>query len=203
MAHGAAVFAGVLMIVVGAFQAIEAFAAIVNDEYLVVLPNYVFALDLTVWGWIHLLLGLGLVAVGVFVLERRELGPRRRHFRGCGLRGPQLLLAALLPVVGAAHHRYRRTRDLGTRVVSSCARKPVDAADAAAGAIQASASGIPGRFALDLVRPRTPDDDERSLRDSVANGEVRRGHRPRAFHPQGVVPSRDRWRNVGQWARRA
>ena len=44
------------MIVVGAFQAIEAFAAIVNDEYFVVLPNYVFALDLTVWGWIHLLL---------------------------------------------------------------------------------------------------------------------------------------------------
>ena len=69
VAHGAAVFAGVLMIVVGAFQAIEAIAAIVNDEYFVVLPNYVFALDLTVWGWIHLLLGLGLVAVGVFVLR--------------------------------------------------------------------------------------------------------------------------------------
>ena len=69
LAHGAAVFAGVLMIVVGAFQAIEAFAAIVNDKYLVVLPNYVFALDVTVWGWIHLLLGLGLVAVGVFVLR--------------------------------------------------------------------------------------------------------------------------------------
>ena len=69
VAHGAAVFAGVLMIVVGAFQAVEAFAAIVNDEYFVVLPNYVFALDLTVWGWIHLLLGLGLVAIGVFVLR--------------------------------------------------------------------------------------------------------------------------------------
>jgi hypothetical protein len=68
-AQGAAVFAGVLLIVVGAFQAIEAFAAIVNDEYFVVLPNYVFALDLTVWGWIHLLLGLGLVAIGVFVLR--------------------------------------------------------------------------------------------------------------------------------------
>ena len=68
-AHVAAVFAGVLLIVVGAFQAIEAFAAIVNDEYFVVLPNYVFALDLTVWGWIHLLLGFGLVAIGVFVLR--------------------------------------------------------------------------------------------------------------------------------------
>ena len=49
-ALGIAVFAGVVMMVVGAFQAIEGFAAIVNDEYLVVLPNYVFALDVTVWG---------------------------------------------------------------------------------------------------------------------------------------------------------
>src|SRR5215207_3709100 len=42
-AQGVAVFAAVIMMVGGAFQAIEAFAAIVNDEYLVVLPNYVFA----------------------------------------------------------------------------------------------------------------------------------------------------------------
>lgn len=68
-AQGVAVFAGVVMMVVGAFQAIEGFAAIVNDEYLVVLPNYVFALDVTVWGWIHLFIGLGLVAVGAFVLR--------------------------------------------------------------------------------------------------------------------------------------
>ncbi|HZA32317.1 MAG TPA: hypothetical protein VE462_12455 [Propionibacteriaceae bacterium] len=68
-AQGAAVFAGVIMMVGGAFQAIQAFAAIVNDQYLVVLPNYVFALDVTVWGWIHLFIGLGLVAVGVFVLR--------------------------------------------------------------------------------------------------------------------------------------
>ena len=68
-AQGVAVFAAVIMMVGGAFQAIEAFAAIVNDEYLVVLPNYVFALDVTVWGWIHLFIGLGLVAVGVFVLR--------------------------------------------------------------------------------------------------------------------------------------
>ena len=33
-------FAGVIMIVAGAFQAIEGLAGIVNDEYLVVLPNY-------------------------------------------------------------------------------------------------------------------------------------------------------------------
>ena len=44
LAHGTAVFAGVLMIIGGAFQALEALAAIVNDKYLVVLPEYIYAL---------------------------------------------------------------------------------------------------------------------------------------------------------------
>ena len=68
LAHGTAVFAGVLMIIGGAFQAVEALAAIVNDKYLVVLPNYVFSIDVTGWGWIHLLIGLILAAIGVFLL---------------------------------------------------------------------------------------------------------------------------------------
>jgi hypothetical protein len=67
-AHGLSVFAGVMMIVGGGFQAFEALAAIVNDQYLVVLPNYIYAFDLTVWGWIHLLIGLGLVAIGICLL---------------------------------------------------------------------------------------------------------------------------------------
>lgn len=69
LAHGVAVFAGVIMIVAGAFQAIEGLAGIVNDQYLVVLPNYFLAFDITLWGWLHLLVGLALLAVGVFVLR--------------------------------------------------------------------------------------------------------------------------------------
>jgi hypothetical protein len=67
-AHGVSTFAGIMMIVGGAFQALEAIAAIVNDKYLVVLPNYVYAFDLTVWGWVHLLIGLALVAIGICLL---------------------------------------------------------------------------------------------------------------------------------------
>jgi uncharacterized membrane-anchored protein YitT (DUF2179 family) len=69
VAHGMAVFAGVIMIIGGAFQAVEALAAIVNDKYLVVLPEYIYAFDLTLWGWIHLLVGLGLLAIGIFLLR--------------------------------------------------------------------------------------------------------------------------------------
>ncbi len=67
-AHGVTVFAGVILIVGGGFQAFEALAAIVHDKYLVVLPNYIYAFDLTTWGWIHLILGLALVLVGICLL---------------------------------------------------------------------------------------------------------------------------------------
>lgn len=69
VAHGIAVFAGVIMIVAGAFQAVEGLAGIVNDEWLVVRPNYIFTFDLTLWGWLHLLVGLALLAIGIFLLR--------------------------------------------------------------------------------------------------------------------------------------
>jgi len=65
---GLSFFAGVLLIVGGGFQSLEALAAIVNDEYLVVAPNYIYTFDLTAWGWIHLLIGLALVAIGICLL---------------------------------------------------------------------------------------------------------------------------------------
>jgi hypothetical protein len=68
-AHGIAVFAGVVMIIGGAFQALEGLAGIVRDQWLVVLPEYIYAFDLTVWGWIHLLVGLALLVIGVSLLR--------------------------------------------------------------------------------------------------------------------------------------
>jgi hypothetical protein len=68
-AHGIAVFAGLVMIIGGAFQALEGLAAIVNDEWLVVRPEYIFAFDLTVWGVIHLLVGLALLVIGISLLR--------------------------------------------------------------------------------------------------------------------------------------
>jgi len=69
MAHGIAVFAGVIMIIAGAFQAVEGLAGIVNDQYLVVLENYFVAFDITLWGWLHLLVGVALAAIGIFLMR--------------------------------------------------------------------------------------------------------------------------------------
>ena len=68
-AHGIAVFAGVVMSVGGAFQALEGLAGIVRDKWLVVLPTYIYAFDLTARGVIHLLVGLALLVIGVFLLR--------------------------------------------------------------------------------------------------------------------------------------
>jgi hypothetical protein len=67
-AHGISIFAGVLLILAGVFQALEALSAIVHDQYLVVAPRYIYSFDLTAWGWIHLLIGLALIAIGVCLL---------------------------------------------------------------------------------------------------------------------------------------
>ncbi len=67
-ATGMIVFAGSIMLVAGVFQSIAGLAAILDDKFLVVTQNYVFDLDATAWGWVHLLLGvvLGFAGWGIF-----------------------------------------------------------------------------------------------------------------------------------------
>jgi len=68
-AVGLVVFAASIMIMAGAFQIIAGLAAIFDDQFFVVSRNYVFDLDVTAWGWIHLLLGILLAVAGWGVLS--------------------------------------------------------------------------------------------------------------------------------------
>jgi hypothetical protein len=70
-AFGGVTFASWMLILVGTFQAIEGLAAIFDDDFYVVARNYAFDLDVTAWGWIHLLLGIGLIVTGYFLFVRR------------------------------------------------------------------------------------------------------------------------------------
>jgi hypothetical protein len=63
-AIGALSFAASIMIVIGFFQVIAGLTAIFDDEFYVVTQNYVFDLDPTAWGWIHLLLGVVILFAG-------------------------------------------------------------------------------------------------------------------------------------------
>jgi hypothetical protein len=61
---GGITFAGAVMILAGSFQALTGLAAIFNDDFFVVTRNYAFDLDVTAWGWIHLLIGIFLFVAG-------------------------------------------------------------------------------------------------------------------------------------------
>jgi hypothetical protein len=70
-ATGGITFAACMLLLIGAFQLVAGLAAIIDDEFFVVTRNYTFDLDTTAWGWIHLLLGLLLVATGFGLFARQ------------------------------------------------------------------------------------------------------------------------------------
>jgi len=68
-AMGLILFAGIMMIMVGVFQAIQGVVALFNDTFYVVGQKWVFSFNVTTWGWIHLLAGVVLVVAGYFLFQ--------------------------------------------------------------------------------------------------------------------------------------
>jgi hypothetical protein len=69
-AAGGVVFAATVLILIGIFQAIAGLVAIIDDDFYVVTRNYTFDLDVSAWGWIHLVVGILLVCVGFALFAR-------------------------------------------------------------------------------------------------------------------------------------
>ena len=88
---GLLLFAALLMLLGGVFQAFIGLVAIFNDQFLIPARTYLFEFDRTSWGWVHLVLGV--VVAGA----------------GAGL----LAVPASIPRVGADRHRGEHRRDLG------------------------------------------------------------------------------------------
>jgi len=68
---GFTVFASTMMIILGAFHAIQGFVALLDDEFYVQVPNYTFRFDLTSWGWIHIIVGVIVAIAGYALLAGR------------------------------------------------------------------------------------------------------------------------------------
>jgi hypothetical protein len=69
-AVGGLTFAATVLLIIGTFQIITGFAAIIDDEFFVVGQHYAFDLDTTVWGVLELLIGIVVVATGWGLLNR-------------------------------------------------------------------------------------------------------------------------------------
>ena len=73
-ATGLIVFAGVMMIMAGGFQALTGLVAIFENEFYVETRNYLVKFDATTWGWVHLLLGVVVLFAGFAVMSGKTWG---------------------------------------------------------------------------------------------------------------------------------
>ena len=72
-AIGWSLFAAVMLITVGCFQVIAGIAAIAEDDIYAQTPEYILELDVTTWGWAHLLLGAILILSGLGIMTGNVL----------------------------------------------------------------------------------------------------------------------------------
>ncbi len=70
---GWVMFAGIILITVGIFQAFAGLVGILEDEILVLTPDYLVQLDATTWGWIHMIIGLLVIAAGFGIFSGNVL----------------------------------------------------------------------------------------------------------------------------------
>ena len=68
-AVGWAGFAGVMLIMIGVMDAMQGLVALFNDEFYIIGQEWIFEFDITAWGWIHVILGVVLIASGIGIFS--------------------------------------------------------------------------------------------------------------------------------------
>jgi hypothetical protein len=69
--EGWIIFAGVLLLLLGTFNAVDGIAAISRAHFFVGNAHYVFG-DLKAWGWTNLFLGIAQLLVGLGIFARNQ-----------------------------------------------------------------------------------------------------------------------------------
>lgn len=67
-------FAAFIMVFVGFFQMLQGLTAILKDTYYVVLPEWIVTVDISAWGWIHLVLGAVVFFAGLALFSGKAWG---------------------------------------------------------------------------------------------------------------------------------
>lgn len=66
------VLAGVLLLMSGAFEILQGASAIANDDLYAAGSDFLYQFDMTVWGWVHLVIGVLSIIVGIGILGGRS-----------------------------------------------------------------------------------------------------------------------------------
>jgi hypothetical protein len=69
-AAGGITFAATMGVLVGTFQILQGLVAVFNDDFYLVTRNYTFDLDVSAWGWIHVIIGAVMLAVAFGLFAR-------------------------------------------------------------------------------------------------------------------------------------
>jgi hypothetical protein len=68
-------FAGIAALIAGGYNALSGIAALADDDTLTAqAKDVLFGIDLTLWGWLWLILGIAQLVTGVLILMRNPLG---------------------------------------------------------------------------------------------------------------------------------
>jgi hypothetical protein len=67
-ANGMLLLGAIMMCIGGLFQGLQGFAAIIEDDFFVIGPEYAYEVDISTWGWIHLAAGIIVVMAGLALL---------------------------------------------------------------------------------------------------------------------------------------
>jgi hypothetical protein len=68
-AVGFTYFAAVMMMLSGGFEILQGLSAIIKKHFYVVGSEYIYKINVTTWGWIHLILGVIVLLAGVALLR--------------------------------------------------------------------------------------------------------------------------------------
>lgn len=84
-------FAGLMILLLGVFNAIEGLVALANDKYRAFIGGSFYVFNLTGWAIIHLILGLVMIGIGIGILGDKSWA----RAAGIALAGAALVLQML------------------------------------------------------------------------------------------------------------
>ena len=62
-------FAGIMLVTIGLFDIFQGIIALISDDFTVLVEAGVLVVNLTTWGWVHIIVGAVLVLAGAGVLS--------------------------------------------------------------------------------------------------------------------------------------